>query len=392
MTVAISPRIPKYRQHKPTGQAVVTLHGKDHYLGKHGTAASKEKYARLIHEWLERGQQPTPRPTTQGTTADFAVNELIPAYCREAQEYYREAPKEREKITLSVRPLRHLYGRTNVAAFGPLALKAVRSQMAKTLARSTVNMRVNVIKRMFGWGTENELVPAGVYEKLRAVKGLRKGRSAAREPKKVRPVTDAQVTATLTQVNRHVRGMIEFQRLTGSRSGEVCILRACDIDMTAPVWVYRPATHKNEHREHVRLILIGPRAQGILQPFLTGDPTAYLFNPRLAMQDRYAALRQLRRSKVPPSQLNRRKRCPKRKPGKRYDVRSYYHAVRKACQRAGMTPWHPHQLRHTAATLLRKEFGVETARIVLGHATAFTTEIYAEADLEKAREVMGKIG
>lgn len=54
--------------------------------------------------------------------------------------------------------------------------------------------------------------------------------------------------------------------------------------------------------------------------------------------------------------------------------------------------WHPHQLRHNAATRLRKEHGVELARIVLGHSTAFTTEIYAEADREQAVEVIGKIG
>jgi hypothetical protein len=52
-----SRRVPKYRKHKPTGQAVVTLGGKDHYLGRHGTAASKERYVRLIAEWLDRGQQ-----------------------------------------------------------------------------------------------------------------------------------------------------------------------------------------------------------------------------------------------------------------------------------------------------------------------------------------------
>jgi integrase len=54
--------------------------------------------------------------------------------------------------------------------------------------------------------------------------------------------------------------------------------------------------------------------------------------------------------------------------------------------------WHPGQLRHNAATWLRKEFGVELARIILGHATAFTTEIYAEADRQQAMEVVGKVG
>jgi site-specific recombinase XerD len=54
--------------------------------------------------------------------------------------------------------------------------------------------------------------------------------------------------------------------------------------------------------------------------------------------------------------------------------------------------WHPHQLRHTAATAIRREHGVELARIILGHSTAFTTEIYAEVDKAKAIGVIGKIG
>jgi integrase len=50
------------------------------------------------------------------------------------------------------------------------------------------------------------------------------------------------------------------------------------------------------------------------------------------------------------------------------------------------------QLRHTAATLIRSRYGLETAQVVLGHAKADTTEIYAERDLAKARSVMAEIG
>jgi integrase len=54
--------------------------------------------------------------------------------------------------------------------------------------------------------------------------------------------------------------------------------------------------------------------------------------------------------------------------------------------------WHPHQLRHNAATHLRKEFGIEVARIILGHRSASMTEIYAELDDEKAKRVIQRIG
>ena len=51
-----------------------------------------------------------------------------------------------------------------------------------------------------------------------------------------------------------------------------------------------------------------------------------------------------------------------------------------------------HQLRHNAATFLRKEFGLEAARVILGHRSAAITEVYAELDHQKAVEAMLKIG
>ena len=44
-------KIPSYCKHKPTGQAMVYLNnGKAVYLGRHGTAASREKYQSVIAE------------------------------------------------------------------------------------------------------------------------------------------------------------------------------------------------------------------------------------------------------------------------------------------------------------------------------------------------------
>ena len=54
-----APRVPSYRRHKPSGQAVVTLNGRDIYLGKWDTKASRTEYDRLIGEWLAVGLCPT---------------------------------------------------------------------------------------------------------------------------------------------------------------------------------------------------------------------------------------------------------------------------------------------------------------------------------------------
>ena len=52
----------------------------------------------------------------------------------------------------------------------------------------------------------------------------------------------------------------------------------------------------------------------------------------------------------------------------------------------------PNQLRHTAATWLRAEIGIDAARTVLGHTSASTTEIYAEQDEQSAIEAMEAYG
>jgi len=44
MRASESARIPSYRRYKPTGQAVVTLGGRDHYLGLYGILASRAEY------------------------------------------------------------------------------------------------------------------------------------------------------------------------------------------------------------------------------------------------------------------------------------------------------------------------------------------------------------
>jgi integrase len=202
--------------------------------------------------------------------------------------------------------------------------------------------------------------------------------------------------------------MVQLQLLTAMRPGEVCILRGIDLDMTGRVWVYRPEAHKGTYRDARREIYIGPQAQEIIKPFLTIDLQAYLFSPRDAREWRFAEMRKRRKSKVQPSQVCRRKKDAQRLPREHYDTPSYRRAINYACRVADrqahrehpdvaaeevlVPSWNPHRLRHNAATNLRKEFGVEMARIILGHATAFTTEIYAEADRQQAMEVIARIG
>jgi integrase len=386
-------RTPSYRLHKPSGQAVVTLSGRDHYLGPYGTDASRAEYDRLILDWLARGRRP---PAPAGQPDDLTISELILAYVTFADGYYVKNGKpttEPGNIRLALRPLRRLYGDTPAAAFGPRSLKRVRDEMIGSgICRNEVNKRTRHLVRCFRWAASEELLPPGVYEALRTVPGLRRGRTDARESEPVKPVADSDVNAVRPFVSRQVWTLIELQRLTGMRPGEVTAMRTGDVDRTGDDWTYTPSSHKTEHHGKARTIFLGPRAQEVLKPWLRADPDAPLFQPREAVEERRAALRARRRTKVQPSQQHRRKRRPKRAPGDCYTTESYGHAIAAACKRAGTPHWNPHQLRHSAATRFRKEFGLDVARALLGHSSPSVTETYAEVDRETARAVMRRIG
>ena len=421
-------KIPPLRLHKPTGQGYVRLDGRMVYLGRYDLPETQEKYNHVVAEYLVGAGKPPP-PAGQIT-----VLELIERYLDFARNYYMTAEGETNAecshLVIVCRPLKELYGRTLAAQFGPLALRAVRERLIqKDWCRKHVNHNIGRIKRIFRWATENELVPGGVYHALQAVAGLRRGRSKARESHPVKPVPQDRVDAVKPFVSRQVWAMIEMQRLTGARGGEIAIMRPCDIDRSSKVWVYKPTKHKTAYCEHERYIYIGPEAQKRLSPFLLRSPEAYCFSPKEAMEERH---QESEASRVtPPSYGNsrgtNRKRKPMKAPGERYTSMSYYKAIQYALCRAFQPPehlarkkgelvkewedrlekdglrdafqewckqhhWHPHQLRHNAATELRKEFGLEAARIILGHRSAAITEIYAEEDKAKAIAAISQVG
>jgi integrase len=290
---------------------------------------------------------------------------------------------------------------------------------------------------MFKWAVAEELVPPAVYQALAAVPGLQRGRSKARESEPVCPVEDAVVAATLPYLNRFVRGLVEFQRLTGCRPGEACDLRRCDIDTGGKVWFYKPATHKNAWRGKNRTIPIGPQAQELLKEFFTTDINAYLFSPDRAVEELHAKRTANRKTPRYPSHMARnakkRKKNPEHKPAEKYDRGSYGVAIDRACDRAFPLPpelaprqkdngkteshrewwerldkkqqdavkawrkahrWHPNQLRHTFATKVRRmpDGGLEAAQVLLGHSRADVTQIYAERNDQLAATIAAKIG
>ena len=365
---------PKYRKHRRSGQAIVTLDGKDFYLGPHGTKTSKAEYDRLVGEWLTNGR----RLPVQGPAA-LSVSELIEAYWRFAKSYYVKNGKptdEQASIKIALKHTRRLYGKQSVEDFGPLALEAIRNVMVERgNSRGYINKNVNRIRRMFNWGVGKQLVPADIHQALLAIEGLKRGRCTARETAPVLPVDDAVVEATLAHCSQVAADMIRFQRLTGCRPGEVRTMRAGEVDRNHEVWRFMPASHKMEHKGRSRVILIGPKAQAILLPYLLRGLDLH---------------------------------CFQRARGGMFERWHYNGAINSACDKAFPPPkgmgidelkawrkshrWAPNRLRHSAATEVRRQHGLEAAQTVLGHKSADVTQLYAERDLEKAAKIMARVG
>ena len=188
--------------------------------------------------------------------------------------------------------------------------------------------------------------------------------------------------------------MVRFQRLTGARPGEVCSIRPCDIDRTKKIWVYQPDSHKTEHHEKGRIVPLGPRAQKILLPYLLRHAESYCFSPTESVER--ARSKAQTKQKTPKSYTTKRGsnlvNSPHSPDSSCYKVASYRLAVRRACNKLEIDTWTPNQLRHTAATQIRKEFGVEAAQVICGHETADVTQVYAERDLELAFKVAEAVG
>src|SRR5687768_4156937 len=107
--------LPKYRKHKASGQAVVTLNGRDHYLGPHGTKASKTKYDRLCGEYLVSGKL-----LVQDKRDEITLVELLDGFWAYATDYYGPESSEPHNFKTLIKRLRKLYGTTLVGEFGPL--------------------------------------------------------------------------------------------------------------------------------------------------------------------------------------------------------------------------------------------------------------------------------
>jgi integrase len=351
----------------------VTLNDVDHYLGRHGTDESIAEYDRLVREWLGRGRRP---PTDE--RACILLKEVILGYVEDCE---RRLPRvELDKVRDALKVVRRLYGERPVAEFKAPAFLAVRDEMvASGLCITTVRSRLFVVKRMLAWGIVRELVPDKVLNVIKAAEKeepLRVGRSGVKAPKGVKPAPEEHILAILPHVPPTVAAMLMVQFYSAARPGEVCRMTTGEIDRSVAPWIYRPTRHKTAHLGKSRAIPLGPEARKVISPWLRPDrPDLPLFRPAEGYQHGHKVTGKKARHFRPT-----------------YNKDSYAQAVVRGCERAGVPPFRPNRVRHTAGTRIRRTHGLEAAQVIIGHSHANITEIYAEKNLDMATRVVEELG
>lgn len=246
---------------------------------------------------------------------------------------------EARNLGYAVKELVAIFADVPAVKFGPASLKVVRARIVERgLCRATANRRAKQIVQIFAWAVEEELIGPDVWQALKAVRPIPKGRDGSFDYDPIRPVDLEQYRRTIEAIAPHYRVALEVQRMTGMRSGELLAMRPQDVDMLGTHWFYRPVHHKTRHAIGDKIIGIPEPAAVLLVANMPKDYTCRWFPWR---------------------------------------VDSHYHAVCRVCDKLEIPRWHPHRLRHNAATIIEQAFGSrEPARILLGHTNEKTTGKY----------------
>ena len=347
--------VPQLRRHKRSKRAYARFNGHETWFGpwtnpsRDADPETRAAFDAYLAQWLARGRKAEDAPEAVGLT----VRTLAARYLRHLEAKKGAdwiSKKNGNRIPYALDALTNLYGCELAAEFGPLKLDAVRQALIVPgrLCRSEINARVSKVKATFKWAAGKELVPAAVSHALEAVEPLEPGDFETRDNKPRGDVPWAVVEKTLPFIPKPLDTVVRLLWLTGARPSEVLRLVAGDIDRSDPEqWVAVVVEHKTAHRTTApRVLVFEQQAQRLLMPFLMRRADTLLFPGRAGA----------------------------------YDHRALRQAVRRACQRAGVAPWSPYQIRHSAATDIANKVGQDAAKTHLGHASGAVTKRYIHED------------
>jgi integrase len=349
--------IPKYSRHGSSDRAVVYIDRKAIYLGKYGSPASKKKYAEVIAARTAAVDQVAVE--SGAARPEFSVNEICLAFVTKVLPKYKNAEgepsAEQDCFKGVIRILRELLGESPANTFGPLKLRAARDVMiTKGWCRTFINKQMARVRFIFRMAASWEMVLGATYQNLKTMEPLRYGDTEAPESVKRRAVPLENIAAAKKHLRQRNCDLIDLLLLTAARPSEILSITTQMIDRRGDVWSAELVAHKTRRHGHERTLNFGKRAQVILLKYLQPlTPAAKLFTVQR---------------------------------------KTFGTAVKDACIKAGVPPFTPHWLRHTAVTTIADEVDLESAQRVAGHSKAAMTEAYSRAAQKKARAAVKLIG
>jgi integrase len=355
------------------------------------------------YEAVERMMNPADRVT---------AGELSRRYLRFAEENVRPVRSNKEhpdlRFVIRAREFLKPYHNWPVANFGPDELRAVQDALVKhryvhgrkrkSYTRRGINDTLGCIRKIWMWGMGRQLVTAEQIQGLKEVRALRMGDAGAPDKAKRPRVTEEEFKKVVGAVNPVVGDMLRLVWHTAMRPQEVCSMRPSDIVRgDSDCWVYVPGRestpvgdHKTTRFERVRVIPLTAVCQGILGSRVRDfGSKEHIFSPAEAVRE--FLNRRAERRKTPLSCGNspgtNRKEHPMIRPGDCYSHSALRIACKRGCARAGVGVFVPYDLRRTAATRIRSRLGKEAARVLLGHVSGDTTDVYLLEEVQEAVKV-----
>lgn len=338
-----------------TGRAFTKIDGKFVTLGRGDNPDSRQRYAALLQNLATR--LPVDEPSQRGGQYRATINEVCLRFLTDHCPRYRTSSGDESAEVRCfkgvMRLLRELFGDTRADDFGPLKLRTVRKAMVDAgWSRKFVNKQIGRLRLIFRLAVSWKMVRPDVVTALASVPALMPGESSAPERTPRRAVPDADLVLVRGRLRQRNRDIFDLLLLTGPRPGELLSLTPSMIDRTGEVWRADLEKHKNAHRGQSRVLHFNTSAQLILRAYLTADPDARLFP---VCRDTFSE------------------------------------AIKSACPRAGVPVFVPHALRHTTATRLADQVGLESAQRLLGHATTAMTLLYSRSAEKQAVEAVKRL-
>ena len=341
-----------YRLHKASGQAVVTIDRKDHYLGLHGTGESRLRYERLITAWMQ-GETASPREPDESN--DITVAEVCARYLRHAENWYvkdGEPTTELQNVGRAIRALRECSASLPAKDFSPLKLEAVRDDLGD---RWTFPCELQPLHRHCGPDLFRYAVDKSwsrlVWPMVEAVKSLAKGRGCkAHETEPSAPSMMPRSRQRCHFCERTNRGNLGFQFAHRDSPAELVLMRTGEIDRSGETNSPILPTHKTEHHSKSWIIPIWPRAQSCWSPGSRPIPPRFIFGSQR---------------------------------GGRVSVTAYRFRIHLGCDKAGIAvvPQSTAALRNNPDSPAGQS---DAAQVILGRSNISMTETYAERNLDAA--------